>query len=107
MSATGALAGFGCGAGVGAGDIKEAWVNLSLAIATTSAQTSVEPCRVTFVRLTCSNSPYISRSRRGTKQCKVATSFAAIDLRSYSTRRTKLDELSFANGLSAKYFAPN
>jgi hypothetical protein len=80
-------------------------VSLSRASATTSDQTSVAPWRVTFVRLTYSNSPCISRSRRGIKQWSVASSFAAIDLLSYSTLSTKLAALSFASGLSAKYFA--
>jgi hypothetical protein len=101
------LAGLGAGGGAGAGVIKVVWVSLSLAIATTSAQTIVAPWRATFAFLTCSNSPYISRSRQGMKQCKVASALAAIDLLSYSTRRTKLAELSLASGLSAKYFALN
>jgi hypothetical protein len=100
-------AGLGGGGAASVGVINKAWVSLSLAIATTSAQMRVDPWRVTFVLLTCSNSPCISRSKRGIKQCRVASSFAAIDLRSYSTRRTKLAALSYASGLSAKYFALN
>ena len=106
-SAAGALYGRGADGGAAVGVISEAWVSLSLAIATTSDQTSVAPWRVTFVRLTYSSSPCIFRSRRGIKQCRVTSSFAAIDLLSYSTRRTKLAALSFASGLSAKYFALN
>ncbi len=107
VSAAGALAGRGAAGGADVGVINDAWVSLSLAIATTSVQMIVDPWRVTFVLLTYSNSPCISRSRQGIKQCKVASSLAAIDLHSYSTRRTKLAELSFTSGLSAKYFALN
>ena len=79
VSAGGALAGYGAAGGADVGVINDAWVSLSLAIATTSDQTIVDPWRVTFVLLTYSNSPCISRSRQGIKQCKVASSFTAID----------------------------
>jgi hypothetical protein len=104
-SVAGARYGRGADGSAAVGVIRGAWVSLSRARATTSDQTSVAPWRVTFVRLTYSNSPCISRSRRGIKQCSVASSFAAIDRLSYSTLRTKLAELSFASGLSAKYLA--
>lgn len=89
-----AVGGAACAVACDTGALTGALVSLSLANVTTSFHMRGWALTVSFALLMVSNSAWVAWSSRALKQWSVASSLAAMDRLSYSTRSTKLGVLS-------------